>query len=211
MESFGEGHGNDYYPTKIAVAGNGMVFEINGCDLEFRLSVLGKHNVMNAIAAIAIARHFGVSFTDIRTGLSQIAMSKMRMETSVAKNGMMIIDDSYNSSPTSVRATLDLLYSLEGYDQKIVVLGDMLELGAHEIRYHQEIGAEIDLEKIDAVLTYGPLSVHIYRYSKIPKSYHFDTKTALSEYLISISGPSDVCLIKGSRGMGLEEVIEQIK
>jgi len=211
MESFGDEHGNDYYPTKIEVAGNGMVFEINGCDLEFRLSVLGKHNVMNAIAAIAVARHFGVEFGDIQTGLTQIEMSKMRMETSVAKNGMMIIDDSYNSSPTSVRATLDLLYSLEGYQQKIVVLADMLELGEHEITYHQTTGAEIDPDKIDVLLTFGPLSEHIWESSKVTHSRHFDTKPALAEYLESITGAKDVCLIKGSRGMGLEEIIELLK
>jgi len=210
MVSFGDATTNDYYPTSIAVVDNGMTFKINQSDLEFRLSVLGKHNVMNAIAAIAIARHFDVNFEEIQRGLTNIKMSKMRMEVTHARNGMMMIDDTYNSSPTSVRATLDLLYTLEGYDQKIVVLGDMLELGDHEITYHQTTGAEIDPQKIDVLLTFGPLSKHTSEHSKVPLSRHFDDKPSLAEYLESISDAKTVCLIKGSRGMALEEVIKQI-
>ena len=210
MVPFGDAATNDYYPTSIEVVDNGMTFKINQSDLEFRLSVLGKHNVMNAIAAIAVARHFDISFEDIQRGLANIEMSKMRMEISYAKNGMMIIDDTYNSSPTSVRATLDLLYTLEGYNQKIVVLGDMLELGDHEITYHQTTGAQIDPLKIDAVLTYGSLAKHIAKHSKVPLTRHFDDKPALAAYLESISDNKTVCLVKGSRGMALEEVIKQI-
>jgi len=211
MIPFGEAATNDYYPTSIEVVDNGMTFKINQSDLEFRLSVLGKHNVMNAIAAIAVARHFDVSFEDIQRGLANIEMSKMRMEVTQAKNGMMIIDDTYNSSPTSVRATLDLLYTLDSYTQKIVILGDMLELGDHEITYHQTIGAEIDKQQIDAVLTYGSLAKHIAEQSKVPLTKHFDDKPALAAYLESISDDKTVCLVKGSRGMALEEVIGLLK
>jgi len=114
LVTFGDETSNDYYPTSTSVDGSGMVFTIPQTDITFNLSVLGKHNVMNALAAIPVARHFGVRFENIRAGLANIEMSKGRMETSWAKNGMMIIDDTYNSSPTSVRATIDLLYSLTG-------------------------------------------------------------------------------------------------
>ena len=210
MVPFGDAPTNDYYPTHIEVADNGMNFKINQSDLDFRLSVLGKHNVMNAIAAMAVARHFDVDFADIQRGLANIEMSKMRMEISYAKNGMMMIDDTYNSSPTSVRATLDLLYTLEGYDKKIVVLGDMLELGDHEITYHQTTGAEIDPQKIDALLTFGPLAKHISEHAKVPLVRHFDDKPSLATYLESISDARTVCLVKGSRGMALEAVIKNL-
>jgi len=210
MISFGEDARNDYYPTSMGVDGNGMVFTIAQSDLTFNLSVLGKHNVMNTLSAIAVARHFDVSFEAIKKGMAQVEMSKMRMDVSYAKNGLMIIDDTYNSSPTSVRATLDLLYSLTGYEKKIVILADMLELGDETVRYHAEIGACIDPEQIDVLFTYGPLSEHTAEFSKVPLTQHFDDKVDLAKELARLSGEKDVCLIKGSRGMALEDVIEKL-
>ena len=211
LATFGDEVSNDYYPTSISVDGNGMVFTIPQTDLTFNLSVLGKHNVMNTIAAIAVARHFNVTFEQIKKGVASVRMSKMRMEISHAKNGLMIIDDAYNSSPTSVRATLDLLYSLTGYRKKIVVLADMLELGPQTITYHEEIGANIDANEIDVLFTYGPLSKHTANHSKVHVTQHFDDKCTLAKELASLSSDEDVCLIKGSRGMALEDVIQQLK
>ena len=211
MVPFGDGTNNDYSPTSIGVDGNGMVFTIGQTDLTFHLSVLGKHNVMNALAAIAVARHFNVTFEKIKAGLANVEMSKMRMEISHAKNGLMLIDDTYNSSPTSVRATLDLLYSLTGYQKKIVVLADMLELGEHTVRYHEEMGEYVDPNDIDILFTYGPLSKHTADYSKVKLTQHFDDKLTLAKELAALTNERDVCLIKGSRGMALEDVINALK
>ena len=208
---FGDTVSNDYYPTSIKVDGNGMVFTIPQSEIVFNLSVLGKHNVMNAIASIAVARHFGVTFENIKRGLENVEMSKMRMEISNAKNKMMMIDDTYNSSPTSVRATLDLLYSLTGYEKKIVVLADMLELGENTVNYHEEIGAYVNPDQIDVLLTYGPLSAYTAKKSRVKITKHFDDKIELAKVLESLSGASDVCLIKGSRGMALEDVINELR
>ena len=210
LTSFGDAVDNDYYPTSIGVDGEGMVFKIAQSELEFNLSVLGKHNVMNAIAAIAVARHFGVEYSDIQKGLSKVEMSKMRMEISHASNGMMMIDDTYNSSPTSVRATLELLYSLTGYRKKIVVLGDMYELGDDTVRYHEEVGANINAEEIDILLTFGELSAHTNKHSKVAISEHFDCKDGLAAQLLKLSNSEDVCLVKASRGVALEDVIKTL-
>jgi len=211
MIPFGDTTNNDYYPTSIRVDGNGMAFTIPQTDLIFNLSVLGKHNVMNTLAAIAVARHFDVTFEQIKAGLAHVEMSKMRMEISHAKNGMMFIDDTYNSSPTSVRATLDLLVALTGFDQKIVVLADMLELGDETVTYHEEIGAYVDPHEIDVLFTYGPLSKHTADRSRVAMTKHFDDKIELAKALDERTGTKDVCLIKGSRGMALEDVIEKLK
>ena len=211
LVTFGDGTNNDYYPTSMSVDGNGMAFTIPQNDLTFNLSVLGKHNVMNTLSAIAVARHFNVTFEKIKAGLAHVEMSKMRMEIVHAKNGLMIIDDTYNSSPTSVRATLDLLYSLTGYVKKIVVLADMLELGEHTACYHKEIGAAIDPNEIDVLFTYGPLSKYTADQSKVPLTQHFDNKAQLAKELRHYSSSKDVCLIKGSRGMALEDVINELK
>jgi len=210
LVTFGDATSNDYYPISIGVDGNGMVFTIPQIDITFNLSVLGKHNVMNTLAAIAVAKHFDVTFENIKAGLANIEMSKRRMEISHAKNGLMLIDDTYNSSPTSVRATLDLLYSLTGYAKKIVVLADMLELGEHTIAYHEEIGAYADPNEIDVLFTYGPLSKHTADHSKVHLTRHFDDKLTLAKELGSLSSNKDVCLIKGSRSMALEDVINEL-
>lgn len=211
MISFGDGTHNDYTPTSININGKGMRFTIHQTDLIFNLSVLGKHNVMNALAAIAVARHFNVTFKNIKAGLANVDMSKMRMEILAAKNGMMIIDDTYNASPTSVHAALDLLHSLTGFQKKIVVLADMLELGEHAIHYHEEIGACINPQEIDALFTYGPLSKHIADQSKVGVTQHFNDKQKLANELEKLTSQDDVCLFKGSRGMALEEVIKALE
>jgi len=211
LVTFGDGVSNDYYPTSIGVDGSGMVFTIAQTDITFNLSVLGKHNVMNALAAIAVARHFGVTFENIKKGLAHVEMSKRRMEIFHAKNGLMVIDDTYNSSPTSVRATLDLLCSLTGFEQKIVVLGDMLELGEHEVAYHEEIGEYVDPSEIDILLTYGSLSKHIAAKSQVNLALHFDDKGALVRKLESLSSDKDVCLLKGSRGMAMDDVVNELR
>jgi len=209
--TFGEAISNEYYPTSIAICNQEMVFTIPQTQQAFNLAVLGKHNVMNALAAIAVSRHFNVSFAKIKAGLATVVMSKMRMEITHAKNGMMIIDDTYNSSPTSVRATLDLLYELTGFEKKIVVLADMLELGVQTQSYHEEIGAIIDSNEIDILLTYGPRSQHTANKAKVPITEHFADKLDLAKKLNLLAGAKDVCLIKGSRGMALEVVIDWLK
>ena len=211
MIPFGDRASNDYYPTSINVDGNGMVFTIPQTDLTFSLSVLGKHNVMNALAAIAVARHFDVTFENIKVGLADIEMTQRRMEILYGSNGLMVINDTYNSSPTAVRATLDLLYSLTGYEKKIVVLADMLELGEDTVTYHEEIGASIDPKEIDILLTYGPLSKHTAAMSRVNVTQHFDDKIALAKELEHLSSEKDVCLIKGSLGMALDDVINELK
>jgi len=211
LVTFGENKTNDYYPENIAVDGDGMVFTTNQSDLTFNLSVLGKHNVMNALSAIATARHFGVTFEAIQKGLTQIDMSKMRMEVFQAKGGLTIINDAYNSSPTSVRATLELLNSLSGYNQKIAVLADMFELGDNKVNYHKEVGTWVNPEEIDVLFTHGDLAKNIYDASTLTTKQHFETKAELIDALSSMDIPGDICLIKGSRGMFLEEVVEKLK
>jgi len=87
----------------------------------------------------------------------------------------------------------------------------MLELGERTDRYHEEIGAYIDPNKIDILLTYGPLSKHIADKSKVNLTQHFEDKLALAKELESLSSNKDVCLIKGSRGMALEDIINELK
>lgn len=209
--TFGESSSNDYFPTSLGIEAGGMVFTLKDAKTPIHLPILGKHNVMNTLAAIAVARHFGMGYEAIQRGLSNLEMSKMRMEIVTAKSGLTLINDAYNSSPTSVKATLDLLNALTGYGKKIVVLADMLELGDNAAAYHRTVGEAIDPTHVQAVLTFGPLAnAHLAAASRVADTRTFEDKAALAQALSEMAGSGDIALVKGSRGMKLEDVLEAL-
>lgn len=214
--AFGDQKVNDYYPTSIALDATGTTFTINHAPvLSFFLPVLGKHNVYNALACMAVAEFFGVTWEEMKQGLEQLQMTGMRMEVIKTDNGLTVINDAYNASPTSMRAALLLMNELQGFSHKIAVLGDMLELGNQEVEFHYEIGQSINPACIDYVFTYGNLGQYIAKGaaerlgSNRVKAY--DDKEALAKDLKDLSGAQDVVLVKASRGMRLEEVIAALQ
>jgi UDP-N-acetylmuramoyl-tripeptide--D-alanyl-D-alanine ligase len=213
---FGRSPGNDYYPSAIMLSEHGTLFHLNGgSGPTYSLPLMGEHNVVNALAAIAVAKFMGVMESDIVRGLETMKPVGMRAEIVKGKTGLTIINDTYNSSPTSVRAVLELFYSLKGFRKKIVVLGDMLELGSEEKDYHRQVGSEIDASRIDAIYTYGELARHI----ALGAADHFSdgkvrsflTKDDLIRSLGRELSPEDAVLVKASRGMKMEEVVEALK
>lgn len=184
-----------------------------------RIPVPGQHNVSNALAAIAVGRYFGVPAPKIVEGLNNMKLTGMRIQPLEAFNGAKILNDAYNANPTAVRAAIDLVEQLEGYGRKWIVLGDMLELGEEEQELHYGIGAYITPSKADAVLTFGPLSQHTVegaksRFSKeAADAYllHFDDKEELTAWLRNKLEPTDIVLIKGSRGMRMEQIVQALE
>lgn len=210
---FGGAETNDYYPLAIMFDGEETLFTVNDDKMiTYTIPMLGQHNVMNALAAIAVGKYMGVTQQDIITGLQKTKPSGMRVEVTKGANGVTILNDAYNSSPTALRAALQLLKELKGYKQKIAVIGDMLELGVQGKKYHVEIGSLLRPEEIDYVFTYGELSSHLaeeasQHYSR-EKVQAFDDKSKLIAALRKVTRADDVVLVKGSRGMKLEEVVE---
>ncbi|QPA31175.1 UDP-N-acetylmuramoyl-tripeptide--D-alanyl-D-alanine ligase [Thermaerobacillus caldiproteolyticus] len=214
--TFGSEQSNDYYPLTVFLEASGTVFTVNQApDASFFLPILGKHHVYNALAAIAVARFFEVSWEEIKTGLSGLQVTRMRMEVTKTKGGWTIINDAYNASPTSMKAALELLGELTGYAKKIAVLGDMLELGDKEVDFHQQIGAMLQPNIADYVLTYGELARHIALEAQdsFPSGRvkAYDDKDALAKDLVSMLSPNDVILLKASRGMKLEELLNYLQ
>ncbi|ABO65583.1 UDP-N-acetylmuramoyl-tripeptide--D-alanyl-D-alanine ligase [Geobacillus thermodenitrificans] len=210
--TFGEGEDNDYYPTTVRIEAAGTSFVINELPRQtLFIPVLGKHHVYNALAAIAVARFFGVSWENIAAALSRLQVTRMRTEVVKTKRGFTVINDAYNASPTSMRAALMLLTELDGYRKKIAVLGDMLELGDKEVEFHQAIGEMLRPEMVDYVFTYGPLARHIATaatpFFDQGQVKAFDDKAALAEAVLSVATPDDIVLLKASRGMRLEELL----
>ncbi|RED65776.1 UDP-N-acetylmuramoyl-tripeptide--D-alanyl-D-alanine ligase [Cohnella lupini] len=210
--TFGENPGNDWNARYIRVTAEETHFSIAGeGDVSFALPVAGRHNAINALAAIAVGRHMGLTFDEIREGLASAKLTGMRIERSAAKNGALILNDAYNASPTSVKAAIHLVAELTGYRRKWIVLGDMLDLGPEEEAMHGGIGRGLNDAKADAVLLYGPLSKNTYSEAKsnFPEGnvLHFGEKEALADYLLERLEKDDLVLVKASRGMRMEEIV----
>lgn len=212
--TFGDTSTCTYYPTFIKQENNGMFFKLNQHKNEMFIPVLGKHNIYNAIAAIAAADFFGIPFAKSMEGLKNVTLTNMRMELISGKNGVTFINDAYNASPTSMKAAVQLLVDLDGYRRKIVVLGDMLELGEQENIFHQEIGQLMNPSGIHFVYTYGRLGEQIAIGAKkvLPEDRvkAFLKKKELIKDLSLLLQDGDIVLVKGSRGMKLEEVIKAL-
>ncbi|MCX8002555.1 MAG: UDP-N-acetylmuramoyl-tripeptide--D-alanyl-D-alanine ligase [Anoxybacillus mongoliensis] len=212
VQTFGVERTNDYYPLDIRVQADGTTFKVN-CwpDETFHMPLIGRHHVMNALAAIAVARFASVDVAHMKEGFLRLSVTKMRTEVIKRPDGVTIINDAYNASPTSMRAALELLGQLTGYRKKIAIVGDMLELGEQEITFHEQIGEMIDPQKIDYVLTYGERAKAIAeqaskRFSKgHVRSY--DDKAKLAADVQKMIEAGDIILLKASRGMRLEEII----
>ncbi|MEY8350456.1 UDP-N-acetylmuramoyl-tripeptide--D-alanyl-D-alanine ligase [Bacillus cereus] len=214
--TFGDARANDYYPTSVTLQATGTYFKMNQDEnTVFYLPVLGKHNVYNTLASMAIAKYFGVTWEEMKQGLVTLQMTGMRMEIVKTNNGLTVINDAYNASPTAMEAAFHLMNGLDGFTKKVVVLGDMLELGDQEVQFHYEVGKLIDPAKISYVFTYGRLGAQIAEGAKInfPKERVkvYDNKEELVKELQTVIDEKDVVLVKASRGMKLEEIITMLK
>lgn len=178
------------------------------------LTVPGHHNVCNAVAAATIALEFGASLDDIRLGLAEMAAVKGRLNLHQLQQNFRLIDDSYNANVESINAASDLLASYPG--RRILILGDMGELGSEARRYHQEVGEYANSKNIDDLLTLGVLSQNtsdaFYR-GKDRQNLHFASKEALVVRLQQILQGEDqqvTILVKGSRSAHMEYVVADI-
>lgn len=184
---------------------------------EVHLSVMGTHNVNNAIVALALAEQFEVPLDQAGEALSAYRPMDMR---GVVKqiHGAHVIDDTYNASPDSINSNLDALFDYEEAGRKMAVLADVLELGEQSAELHRSIGEHIvehDREGhcLDLLVTVGRESAHISNYvrenSDIPVM-HFAEKQDAAEEVRQRMQPGDWILVKGSRGMQMDKVVEQL-
>jgi UDP-N-acetylmuramoyl-tripeptide--D-alanyl-D-alanine ligase len=169
--------------------------------VEFRAS--GRHNVMNALASAAAATAAGASLAAVAKGLRGFAGVQGRLQPKKGKRGAAVVDDSYNANPDSVRAAVDVLAGMPG--RRILVLGDMGELGPDGPAFHEEIGVYAK-GRIDALLTLGILSREASRAFGV-NSRHFDDITDLIREAGAQDTPGSTILVKGSRFMRMERVV----
>ncbi|QKS70354.1 UDP-N-acetylmuramoyl-tripeptide--D-alanyl-D-alanine ligase [Paenalkalicoccus suaedae] len=213
VETFGTSSECGLVANDIVQGKSGTDFTFDGD--AFYIPVLGKHNVNNALASIAVGRAMHVPVAAMQQGLRELAITGMRTELIEGANGVTLINDAYNASPTSVAAAVSLLETMEGYSQRIVVLADMLELGEEEEAFHEKVGRELNPEKVDYVFTFGKLGQSIAtgaseRFQE-GKVFSFTDKTELVEVLSETVTRDAIVLVKGSRGMRLEEVVQELR
>ena len=177
----------------------------SGKSFHAALRIPGNHNAGNALAATAVGLTFKVPAAQIQSALESFTPSSKRMEVQQL-NGITVLNDTYNANPDSVLAALATLRSMKTVGKKIAVLADMLELGAKAPEYHKQIGKAAS-SGVAYLLTFGPLSQHTHDAATVKHKAHYDQKNVLAEYLLEIARSGDVILVKGSRGMKMEEVI----
>ncbi len=171
--------------------------------IDVTLPLLGRTNVLNALAAAAAAYAVGCDADDIAAGLARASAVRGRMHVVAGRGGAVVIDDAYNANPSSARAALDHLATLSG--RRIFVLGDMLELGPSAAELHAEVG-EYARQRSDALVAIGPLARHAAAaYGSGAET--FDDVAAAVDALLPRLGEDVTVLVKGSRAMGLERVV----
>ena len=194
---------------KIREKGGQTLFEFHYGDMKepITLNVLGKHNVSNALAAIAIGLRYDVPMSAIKAQLSTFSGQRQNI---IHVNDYILIDDAYNASPDSMKASLSILSEFKTRGRKIAVLSDMLELGPDSPEYHKEVGRFIATTKVTDLFITGELSRHYIEEAwKENPSLHtraFSSNGELIAFLETYLKKNDVVLIKGSNGMNLKEV-----
>ncbi|MFF2482883.1 UDP-N-acetylmuramoyl-tripeptide--D-alanyl-D-alanine ligase [Paenibacillus sp. NPDC058071] len=224
LQTFGLQSDNDWAADNIEIGAVSSAFAVSrqghaDAGAVYEIPVPGQHNVSNALAAIAVGRRLGISGEQIREGLAGLTLTGMRIQPVRAYNGAMILNDAYNANPTAVRAAIDLVGQLEGFRKKWIVLGDMFELGPDEAKLHHETGAYVTPEKAEAVLTCGTLSTHTSEGARVSfgdladddSIVHFDDKEKLADWLKARLAPDDLVLVKGSRGMRMEQIVQTLE
>ena len=198
--------------AKRSSDGSGITIEYDGQSASCSYALYGEHNVQNAAAAAACAIAAGLPLSVIANGLSTVDPVAGRLNTLSMGSGITVIDDTYNANPASTRAAIDVLAQSSG--QRLMVLGDLLELGASEVEHHQSIGEYARTLGVDRLFTFGDLAQHAARtFGDHGDSFH--NKAQLIDALndqISNDEKSDHCtvLVKGSRSMKMEDVVAAV-
>ena len=213
IEYFGFDKKADYHIDDFKYTSYGMDFIIGTKQKDHKLftNLYGEHNLYNIAAAIAVARNLDIDWSIIKNALKAIKLTGLRSEFKEVE-GIKFINDCYNANPLSMKNAIKMLKDIDG-NNKIAVLGDMLELGEIKEAAHREVGKYLNEIGIDYLLTTGKLGKYISQAAvdtgmDDTKVIHFADKSEISNYLKKISKKDDVILLKGSRGMQMEVIYQ---
>jgi len=212
--SFGISSPADVTASNISIADDlsatRFVLKTPDGEAEVLLPLIGRHNVYNALAAAAAATCFGLTAETIAGQLQSSAPSKMRGELIRFANGVTVIDDSYNSNPKALIEAVRAMTEAKGFGRRIVVAGEMLELGEQGAELHRQCGKEIAAMNIDVLIGVRGLARELVAGAGSIAVFCESPENA-SEKLIAEARPGDLVLVKGSRGVRTEKVIEKLR
>jgi UDP-N-acetylmuramoyl-tripeptide--D-alanyl-D-alanine ligase len=194
------------------VAGLRFTLETHGVRRSVQLRFAGRHNVINALAAAGVGVAVGLDGEQIVSGLEAARPVAGRCVWRRA-GGIRILDDTYNANPASVRAALATLEAAADVRRRVVVLGDMLELGAIAARAHRAAGRAVAASGVAEFIGVGPeaaRAVEAARRAGLAESHHVSTFQDTVALLLKRLAPGDALLVKGSRGMRMERVVDAL-
>lgn len=208
--SFGLGGGADVHADRIVAEKGTTSFRLHlpAAVVDLTLPLAGIHNVRNACAAAAVATALGVSPEQIRNAFESIEPVTGRLQPVVGRNGAVMYDDSYNANPESVCAAGDFLATLSG--QNWLVLGDMFELGENADQLHFDTGKALADCRVDRLFAIGDLSKHTIKGFGDDGEWFASLADLIASVMADISADVNI-LIKGSRGMRMERVVEALR
>jgi UDP-N-acetylmuramoyl-tripeptide--D-alanyl-D-alanine ligase len=196
--------------------GTSFILVSEGERSEMMIPVFGRQFVGDALAALAVTTLFGIDETKAREALEQFKPYPMRMEVSALSGGSILINDAYNANPRSMELALETLVELKGNGRAIAVLGDMLELGGVSEEAHLRLGKKIGELPIDFLITLGQYAPKVVE-SAIRQGLNrgqartVQTHAEALDVLNQILRSGDRVLVKGSRGMAMEKIAENLK
>ena len=203
----------EYRAENIIQHPEGITYELHAGDHSEKilLAVHGVHNVSNSMAAIAIAREVGVDWKSIVSALAQAKLTGMRLDITKNADGVTVINDAYNANPDSMKSAISVLMNQEG-SRKIAVLGDMYELGKYEEQSHREVGNEAAVQHVDYLIAVGQLGALIGESAQMAgcrvdfAKDNAEASSLLRQYIKT----GDAVLVKGSRGMKMEQIVQSL-
>ena len=213
----GLGEKNDWRAKGIRLDKNGATFRVeapdSGFNGEYRVNLLGRHQVVNALFAVAVSEELGLDRPAVRDGLAECRPAKMRMQFWEA-GGVRVIDDAYNANADSMIAALETLCALPLQGRRVAVLGDMAELGAQSEAAHAEVGrraAELGIGQLFVVGRMAPVVAAAAREAGLSRVIEFADVEAAKHAVKNFLKAGDVVLLKASRASRLERIAETLK
>jgi UDP-N-acetylmuramoyl-tripeptide--D-alanyl-D-alanine ligase len=187
-----------------------------GGSKRMELSLAGRHNVVNALGALAAANEFGVSANDAAQVLPRMKPASMRGEVLRFEDGLTVINDCYNSSPSAMSSMLDMLDATRASGRRILAAGEMLELGPESAELHREVGRDAARRKLDMIVgvqgeAEQMVTAAVRAGFSETQSRFFQNSSEAAEFLASLAGAGDLLLVKGSRGVRMERIVEAIR
>jgi UDP-N-acetylmuramoyl-tripeptide--D-alanyl-D-alanine ligase len=199
---------SDVYAKNVTLYRNKTIFDLFFKKEFIRISIkaIGKFNIENVLAAASCAFVLNFSLSETKKGIENFVLSKMRMETFIASNGIILINDSYNANPSSVKKSIESVIEIYNNKKINLVLGDMLDLGVKSLKHHYNIGKFINKQNINYVTLFGYMVINIKNIIK-KKVFYSNNEFDILQNLKSVSLDIDcVFLFKASRNVHLENI-----